>query len=176
MKLHPDIEKAINEQINHEFVSAYAYLAMAGWFEHKSLSGFAAWMNLQGQEELGHAMKFRRYLCDRGGRVVLLQLAQPAGDFKSPLAAFEASLQQEQHVSALIHQIYDRADEHKDYSTTSFLRWFLDEQVEEEKTVHDMIAKLMLAAKDSSSLFLLDQQAGERATVKPAAGSDAHRP
>ena len=41
MKLHSDIEKAIYEQINHEFFSAYAYLAMAGWFEHESLNGFA---------------------------------------------------------------------------------------------------------------------------------------
>ena len=176
MKLHPDIEKAINEQINHELISAYAYLAMAGWFEHKSLSGFAAWMMLQGQEELGHAMKFRRYLCDRGGRVVLLQLAQPASDFKSPLAAFEESLKQEQHVSALIHRIYDRANEQKDYSTTSFLRWFLDEQVEEEKTVNDMIAKLTLTAENASGLFLLDQQAGERATVTPPTERDTHRP
>jgi ferritin len=176
MKLHPDIEKAINEQINHEFISAYAYLAMAGWFEHKSLSGFAAWMILQGREELGHAMKFRRYLCDRGGRVVLLQLDQPAGDFKSPLAAFEASLQQEQQVSALINRIYDRANEHKDYSTTSFLRWFLDEQVEEEKTVNDMIAKLTLTAENANGLFLLDQQAGDRATVERPTEKDAHRP
>jgi ferritin len=176
MKLHPDIEKAINEQINHEFISAYAYLAMAGWFEHESLDGFAAWMALQGQEELGHAMKFRRYLCDRGGRVVLLQLAQPAADFQSPVAAFEASLQQEQHVSALINRIYDRANEHKDYSTTSFLRWFLDEQVEEEKTVNDMIAKLTLTGDNANGLFLLDQQAGERATVNLPSGTPAHRP
>ena len=70
-------------------------------------------------------------------------------------------------MSALIHRIYDRANEHKDYSTTSFLRWFLDEQVEEEKTVNDMIAKLTLTAENANGLFLLDQQAGERATVKP---------
>ncbi len=176
MKLHAEIEKILNEQINHEFYSAYAYLAMAGWFEHQSLGGFAAWMTLQGREELGHALKFRRYLCDRGGRVVLLQLAQPKGDFKSPLEVFELSLQQEQQVSSLIDRIYDLAVKHKDHPTTSFLRWFLDEQVEEEKTVHDMIAKLKLAGDNASGLFLLDQQAGERATAKPAAASAPDNP
>jgi len=176
MKLHPDIKKAINEQINHEMFSAYAYLAMAGWFEHKSLGGFAAWMTLQGQEELGHAMKFRRYLCDRGGRVVLLELAQPTGDFQSPLAAFEKSLQQEEQVSALINRIYDLASEQKDHPTVSFLRWFLDEQVEEEKSVQDMIAKLKLAGDNANGLFLLDQQAGERATAKPATGTAGQQP
>jgi ferritin len=176
MKLHPDIEKAINEQINHEFASAYAYLAMAGWFEHKSLAGFAAWITLQGREELGHAMKFRRYLGDRGGRVVLLELAQPQGSFKSPLEVFELSLQQEQQVSALINRIYDLANEHKDHSTASFLRWFLDEQVEEEKTVNDMIAKLKLAGDNANGLFLLDQQAGERATGNPSLGAAGQQP
>ena len=171
MNLHPDIEKAINEQINHELFSAYAYLAMAGWFEHKSLGGFASWMTLQGREELGHAMKFRRYLCDRGGRVVLLQLAQPQGSFKSPLEVFELSLKQEQQVSALISNIYKLATKHNDFPTLSFLRWFLDEQVEEEKTVNDMIAKLKLAGDNTNGLFLLDQQAGERAGANSAAGA-----
>lgn len=172
MKLHADLEQAINEQINHELASAYAYLAMAGWFEHKSLGGFAAWMTLQGQEELGHAMKFRRYLCDRGGRVVLLQLAQPKGSFNSPLEAFSASLQQEQQVSALINRIYGLANQHNDYPTTSFLRWFLDEQVEEEKSVNDMIAKLTLAGDNPNGLFLLDEQAGKR-TAATTAGATA---
>ena len=79
-------------------------------------------------------------------------------------------------MSALIHRIYDRANEQRDYSTTSFLRWFLDEQVEEEKTVSDMIAKLQLTGEDASGLFLLDQQAGERAAVKQTSGTSAHRP
>jgi len=52
-------------------------------------------MNLQGQEELGHAMKFRGYLRDPCGRVAVLQLSQTGGDSKSSLAAFKASLPQE---------------------------------------------------------------------------------
>lgn len=166
MKLHPELEKSINEQINQEFFSGYAYLAMAAWFEHKALNGFAAWMTLQGREELGHAMKFYRYLNDRGGRVMLQAVTQPKSEFESPLEAFELSLQYEQSVSTCISRIYELANAHKDYPTMSFLRWFLDEQVEEEKTVGDMIAKLRLVGQNDNGLFHLDKQAGERADAK----------
>lgn len=169
MKLHGDIEKALNEQINLEFVSAYAYLAMAAWFEHKSLAGFASWMTLQGQEELGHGMKFLRYLNDRGGRVLLESVPKPKADFASPLETFETSLAQEQSVSTCINRIYELASQHKDYPTLSFLRWFLDEQVEEEKTVGDVIAKLKLVGENDNGVFHLDNQLAERATAKPTA-------
>jgi len=169
MKLHPDIERAINEQINLEFLSAYAYLAMAAWFEHKSLAGFASWMTLQGREELGHGMKFFRYLNDRGGRVLLEAVPKPKPDFATPLEAFETSLQHEQSVSTCINRIYELANQHKDYPTMSFLRWFLDEQVEEEKTVRDAIAKLKLVGESETGLFHLDNQLGERAKTPPAA-------
>lgn len=46
MKLHPDVAKAINEQIDLEFLSASAYLSGAAWFGNKPLAGFASWMTL----------------------------------------------------------------------------------------------------------------------------------
>lgn len=169
MKLHPEVERAINEQINLEFRSAYAYLAMSAWFEHQSLNGFASWMALQGQEELGHGMKFFRYLTDRGGRVLLTAVPMPKADFTSPLESFETSLAQEQEVSACVSRIYELATQHKDYPTTSFLRWFLDEQVKEEKTVADVIAKLKLVGGNENGVFHLDNQLGDRAKAPPAA-------
>jgi ATP-binding protein involved in chromosome partitioning len=35
MSFTPDIQKALNEQINLEFVSAYTYLSMVAYFESK---------------------------------------------------------------------------------------------------------------------------------------------
>lgn len=169
MKLHPAIEQALNEQINLEFLSAYAYLAMAASFDHQSLNGFTAWMTLQGQEELGHGMKFYRYVNDRGGRVQLTAVPQPKTSFVSALDAFETSLAHEQSVSTCINRIYELAEQHKDYPTMSFLRWFLDEQVEEEKTVHDLIAKLRLVGGNENGLFHLDNQLAALAAARPAA-------
>jgi len=75
--LSPKIEKALNEQINAEMFSAYLYLAMVAYFQDKNLAGFANWMTVQNQEETFHAMKFFRYVTERGGRVTLGAIDKP---------------------------------------------------------------------------------------------------
>lgn len=163
MKLTPALEAALNEQINLEFASAYSYLGMAAYFEHVGFSGFAQWMRLQGAEEFGHANKFFDYVVDRGGRVRLQALATPQAEYAKPLAAFQASLEHEQKVSAAIGGLYELAMREKDFATLSFLKWFLDEQVEEEKTVSDMVARLQLIGENHNGLYHLDRLAAKRA-------------
>ena len=163
MKLSATIEKALNDQLNLELISAYAYLAMAAYFEQTPFEGFAAWMELQSKEEMEHAHKFYNYLNERNGRVKLQAIAEPKTDYSAPIEAFRTSLAHEQKVSAAILSIYEIASAEKDYPTMSFLKWFLDEQVEEEKNVSDMLAKLELIGDNRNGLFHLDHRAGKRA-------------
>jgi ferritin len=165
MTLPPALEKALNDQINLEFQSAYSYLGMAAYFEHTAFSGFAQWMKLQGQEELSHAQKFFAYVVDRGGKVQLKALPQPKCDYATALEAFQASLAHEQQVSASICALYELATAEKDYATLSFLKWFLDEQVEEEKTVTDMIVKLEFVGENRNGLYHIDKLAAKRAAA-----------
>ena len=79
------------------------------------------------------------------------------------LDAFRASLLHEQRVSASICAIYEMAQAEKDYPTLSFLKWFLDEQVEEEKNVGEMVARLELVGENHNGLLHLDQIAARRA-------------
>lgn len=162
MSLTSEIQEALNQQINLEFAAGYTYLAMASYFEDRSLNGFGHWMRLQYQEENGHAMKFYNFVQDRGGRVVLDTISKPIQDFASPLDAFEKSLEHEQKVTACINGIYALALEKKDYATVAFLKWFVDEQVEEEKNATDMIDRLKLAGDNPNALLILDSQAGAR--------------
>lgn len=164
MSISATIQEAINKQINLELSSAYAYLSMAAFFENRALNGFGQWMRMQSQEENGHAMKFYDYLLDRGGNVQLQTLAAPPHDFKTPLGAFEQSLAHERRVTASIHHIYGIAHEEKDYATVSLLKWFVDEQVEEEKTVSDMVDRLKIAGDNPNALLLLDSMAIQRPT------------
>jgi ferritin len=120
-------------------------------------------MSLQASEELKHADKFFKYIVNRGGRIVLQAVPAPKCDYKSPLEAFQASLAQEQDVSASINGICDAATSEKDFPTLSFLKWFLDEQVEEEKSVGDVVAKLELVGDNRNGLFQIDKLAGKRA-------------
>lgn len=162
MKLSTKVEKALNDQTNLEISSAYVYLGMAAYFAQTPFAGFAKWMEVQYGEELGHARKFFKYIVERGGKVKLAAIPQPKGDYKSALEAFQTSLAHEQKVSAAICGIYELADAEKDYPTQSFLKWFLDEQVEEEKNVSELVTKLELIGENRNGLFQLDHQAGKR--------------
>ena len=162
MKLRAEIEKALNDQVNLELTSAYAYLAMAAYFESISYPGFSMWMRLQGNEELGHAQKIFQYIFDREGKLSLKAIPEPHLAFRSPLEVFEKSLGHEQKVSDAILKIYELADDLKDYPTQSFLKWFLDEQVEEEKTVSDFIGQLRAVGDSPSGILQLDREAARR--------------
>lgn len=166
MKLSNKLEKALNDQINLELCSAYAYLGMAAYFDHTAFTGFGGWMQVQSKEELGHADRFFKYIVERGGKVTLQAIAQPKCDYKSPLEVFKASLGHEQKVSAAICALYELATAEKDYATLSLLKWFLDEQVEEEKNVTEIVAKLELVGENLNGLFQIDHQAGARAKQK----------
>ena len=71
MKLSNKLEKVLNDQINLELCSAYAYFGMAAYFERTAFTGFGKWMQVQSKEELGHANRFFKYIVERGGKVAL---------------------------------------------------------------------------------------------------------
>lgn len=156
------IEDEVNDQIQAEFQSAYAYLAASAWFEEKNLNGFASWLKAQWEEEIEHGMKFYNHLLQREGEPALQTIEAPKIDFKSPLRAFELALEQERNITKRIHKLYDLAKEEGDYPLESLLLWFIDEQVEEEEMVQDIIDKLKLIEEDGSGMYLLDREMGER--------------
>lgn len=163
------IEKALNEQINAEFYSSYLYLAMSAHFEAAGLPGCAKWMQAQAQEEWFHGMKFYSFVNGRGGRVELKAIAAPPAKWTSTLAVFEQVLAHEQKVTGLINGLVDLALKEKDHATTIFLQWFVSEQVEEEAGVNAILGKLRLIGKETSGLFALDSELGQRVFTPPPA-------
>lgn len=165
------IQNAINAQIQAEMYSANLYLAMSAYFGAEGLAGFANWMYIQYQEEMLHAMKFFRYLNSRGGRVLIQALEQPEPNYQSVLDVFEKTLAHEQKVTSLIHNLYEIALEEKDYAFQSFLKWYIDEQVEEEETAQGLIDKIKLLG-EAKNLYLLDQEMAQR-VFAPSASAQA---
>ena len=154
------MEQALNDQINEEYFSSYLYLSMAAYFEAENLPGFARWMQLQSQEELEHAMKFFAYINERGGRVTLKAIKTPEKSWKSPLEVFQAAYKHEQHITGCINKLVDQAVKEKDHATNSMLKWFVDEQVEEEANASAIVEKLKLAKGATGALFMLDRELG----------------
>ncbi len=169
--LSDSIEKAINDQINHELASAYIYLSMTAYFERLSLRGFAKWARLQSQEEVTHGLRLFDYVNDRGGRVRLQAVAKPPDDYASPLAVFEAALAQEREVTKLIHTLYEFVTAERDYATQVALEWFINEQVEEEKVGQEIIDQLKWIGDDKPGLLMLDRELGQRQPIaEPGSG------
>ena len=83
--LKKSIEKALNQQVNAEFHSAYMYLSMASYFQSIGLAGCSNWMKIQYNEELAHAIHFFDYILERGSRVELTPIAEVEVNFKSVL-------------------------------------------------------------------------------------------
>ncbi len=160
--LSKTIQDAINEQIKDEFFASMLYLSMSAYFEDQNLPGCAKWMRMQSEEEHEHAMKFFDYVNDRGGRVKLQGIGEPATEFASVLEVFEKALAHEQKVTASIHNIYALAVKENDYPTQVMLNWFVEEQVEEEKNASDVIALLNMAGESGHALIMLDRQLGAR--------------
>ncbi len=160
--LSKTLQDAINNQINLELSSAYIYLSMAAHFEGENLGGFANWMQVQYHEETEHAMKFFKYVYERGGNVILKAIPQPVAKFKSPLDVMHIVLEHEQKVTASINKLYELALKEKDYATQSFLKWYIDEQVEEEKNATDIINMLEMTGDAKMGLMMIDHQLGKR--------------
>jgi ferritin len=154
--------EALNLQINREFASAYLYLAMAAQCEARSLPGMANWMKRQATEEHAHGMRLFDHVCDRGGRVVLATIPQPPAEFGPPLEMFEQVLEHERNVTGNIHAVYELALEEKDYATQIALQWFINEQVEEEKSAGVIVDQLKAIPVGSSAVLFLDRQLGKR--------------
>jgi ferritin len=160
--LSPRVQEAMNDQLQVELQSAYAYLGMAAYCETISLGGFASWLRKQAEEEYDHAMRFYNFVNDRQGEVELRALDAPANKFKSPLAVFEKALEHERSVTSAIDKLYELVHDEKDYASQAWLDWFATEQVEEEKTVGLIVDQLKMIGDRGEALYILDKELGGR--------------
>ena len=151
------VERALNEQLNHEFFSWYTYLGMSSYFEGLNLNGFGHWMGSQAKRESMHAMKIYGFLHDQNSGVLLGEIKKPPPTWDSPLAAVEEAYAQEQEASGRINDLVDLAVSEHAHATNNFLQWFVEEQVEEESRLRGIVKKLELVAEDRYGLFLIDR-------------------
>ena len=162
------MQKALAEQLNLEFYSAYLYLAMSAYCNHIDFNGSAHWLKLQYEEEHLHATKIYNYLIEQGVHVLLDEVKSPPSEFGSILDVFRASLKHEQEMTASLNDLSDQALKEKDHATYNLLQWFVNEQVEEEATVSGIISKLKLVKDDGYGLLMIDNELGSRAQLADA--------
>ncbi|QQY79353.1 ferritin [Keratinibaculum paraultunense] len=154
--------KELNDQFNFELESGYIYMAMASYCAEQNLDGFANFFIVQAQEEYVHAMKFFDFINDLDGRVTMKGIKEPLNEYESLVHVFETALNHEKLVTSRINKLVDLAKEENDYTTISFLQWFVDEQLEEENSMKDILIKLDRMGDNFQGIYMLDKKLGER--------------
>jgi ferritin len=166
--MNDGLAEALNEQMNFEFYSAHVYLAMAAYCSGESLDGFANFFIVQAEEERFHAMKIYKFLNDRGRRATLSALGEPKNNYASILDSFEHGYDHEQQNTKRFYHLSDLAMNDREHATINFLKWFIDEQVEEEALFDNIIQKLKRIDKDSNAFYMLDAEFAGRSFTPPA--------
>lgn len=154
------LETALNQQVNMELWSAYLYLSMSYDMDNKGYEGMAAWFAAKATEEFGHAKRFMKFIGEMDGKVTLMPIAEVRQEWNSPKDAFEDTFMHEKIVTSKIHQLMDLSVEFKDYATQSALKWFIDEQVEEEATARNLVSELKRIENVPAALYALNKRLG----------------
>jgi ferritin len=149
------VEEICNRQIEREGFSSNLYLAMGSWAEAKGLSGIAAWLYAQSDEERAHMLKFIKWVNERGGNAIIPEFKKPPVTYKDIPEVFAEVLKHEQFITASINEVLEVAIAEKDHATANWIQWFVKEQVEEESSAQQIIDKLDLAGQHG--VYFLDR-------------------
>lgn len=151
--LKKKVEDILNVQVEKEGYSSSLYLAMASWAEVNGYSGIAAWLYAQSDEERMHMLKIVKYINERGGHAIIPLFKEAPKEQKSIKDMFEAILNHEIFITNSINEIVALTLEEKDFTTHSWIQWFVNEQIEEESQVTTILDKLKLLGNNNLYLF-----------------------
>lgn len=155
MPVESAVVEALNAQLGRELEAHLQYLQVSSWFDAEGLPELTRFFSSQAAEEHGHAMKFLAYIQDVGGAVAIPTLNAPKATFEGAEEAVALSLDWERSVTAHIDAAVDLAAEKNDHATQVFLQWFVTEQVEEVKTMSELL-QIVRRAGEANLLLVED--------------------
>jgi bacterioferritin B len=168
---------ALNEQISNEFAASQQYIGAAVYYDAETLPQLAAFFYRQAVEERNHAMIMVQYLLDTDEEVRIPDIKSQQTRYDDVVGPVKMALEQEKRVSDEIFALFKLAREQGDYRAEQFLSWFVKEQVEEVKSMTDLL-NVVERSKDTPLLiedFLAREQIGDQgddpAAPPPAGGA-----
>jgi bacterioferritin B len=166
---------SLNEQIGHEYGASQQYVAIAVFYDGRTLPQLAAHFYAQAVEERNHAMMMVQYLLDAGEEARIPGVEAPQTAFADERAPVALALEQERRVTEQIAGLVQIAREEQDHVGEQFLGWFLQEQREE---VASMSALLSVFDRAQGNALFVEEylarqgrgSAAEPANAPPVAG------
>jgi ferritin len=156
--LSEEIEKILNDQIRQEAKASALYLAMASWCDQHGFANSCDFFYKQSDEEREHMLKFFKYVNDVGGKAISPEVTDIQQNFNSLRSVFEQGLEQEIANTQSINRIVDQCYKAKDYTTVSFLQWFLKEQIEEEFVFRRALELFEVIGEEGVGLYMIDKK------------------
>lgn len=127
------------EQIGIELTAHQTYMGISIHFERQSLKRWAGVFRAQAIEEAGHAEKIMAFLIDNEVAFDLPALHGATAHYTTATEALEEALASEIRVSGRFDAMAAAARAEDDNRSFQFLQWFIDEQVEEERTIRSLL-------------------------------------
>jgi ferritin len=149
--------KLLVAQVAQELNAHQMYMGISLYFERQSLRGWAKLFHDQAVEEAGHGGKIMAFLIDNEVDFALPAVRSAPTTYASARAAVETALASEQKVTGLFETLVNTCRDAQDNRSLQFLWWFVEEQVEEERT-----ARALLDLIDSGiNLFQAESMLGD---------------
>jgi bacterioferritin B len=127
--------KLLVAQVAHELSAHQTYMGISLYFSRESLNGWAKLFREQAVEEADHAWKIINFLVDNEVAFSLPQVGGAPTTYAGARAAVEVAQASEARVTAQFEALANAARDARDNRTLQFVQWFIEEQVEEERTM-----------------------------------------
>ena len=151
-----EIAEALKKQLQVESHSSNAYLAIAAWCDAQGYNNSADFFYRQSDEEREHMLRIFKHLVKVGIHPDVPSSKDISLEFPSLRDAFEEALNMEISVTESIHRIYNLCRKANDYPTEEFMRWYVNEQIEEEGTAREALGLFDNFGDDPTSIMMVD--------------------
>ncbi len=156
--LKDEIVDILNKQVKIEAHSSAAYLAMAAWCDVRGYDNCAEFFFKQSDEERKHQLKLFHYIVDMECDAISPSVGDSQHDFGTLREVFEKALEMEIGVSDAIHEIVGECRKYNDIATEEFMRWFVQEQIEEEYVARRALELFDVLGEDKIALGMIEER------------------
>ena len=131
---------------------------MAGWCDLKGYDNCADFFFKQSEEERKHQLKFFHYLIDMESQAISPSIGDCQHEFENLRDVFETALDIEISVTDAIHDIVRICRKHNDIATEEFMKWFVQEQIEEEYIARRALELFDVLGEDKIALGMIEER------------------
>ena len=157
--LHNKVTELLQAQIAMEAHASATYLAMSSWCDDRGYKRSAAFFLNHADEERGHMLRIFNFLNENGVRAFSPEVTNIQQEYKSLKDVFEKTLEHEIAVTDSTNNIVKVARQENDFASENFLQWFVNEQLEEERLVHDILDMFEFVSDEKPfAIKLLDER------------------